>query len=132
MVMVAVAQSCPTLCDPADDSAPGSSVYGILNPSPLPRPTTCFSCVNLYEFDHNSPPLTLYRDLPVGQMVKESACSAGDPGSISGLEDPLEKEIATHSSILDWRIPWREEPGGLQSWGHKESDLTEQLTPPTL
>ena len=32
-----------------------------------------------------------------------------------GREDPLEKEIATHSSILAWRIPWTEEPGGLQS-----------------
>ena len=34
-----------------------------------------------------------------------------------GLEDPLEKEMATHSSILAWRIPWMEEPGGLQSTG---------------
>ena len=34
-----------------------------------------------------------------------------------GQEDPLEKEIATHSSILIWRIPWIEEPGGLQSMG---------------
>ena len=34
-----------------------------------------------------------------------------------GLEDPLEKEMATHSSILPWRIPWTEEPGGLQSTG---------------
>ena len=34
-----------------------------------------------------------------------------------GWEDPLEKEIATHSSILAWRIPWREEPGRLQSMG---------------
>ena len=34
-----------------------------------------------------------------------------------GWEDPLEKEMATHSSILTWRIPWTEEPGGLQSMG---------------
>ena len=34
-----------------------------------------------------------------------------------GLEDPLEKGMATHFSILDWRIPWTEEPGGLQSMG---------------
>ena len=34
-----------------------------------------------------------------------------------GREDPLEKEMATHSSTLAWRIPWREEPGGLQSMG---------------
>ena len=39
-----------------------------------------------------------------------------------GWEDPLEKGIVTHSSILAWRILWTEEPGGLQSMGHKESD----------
>jgi len=37
---------------------------------------------------------------------KESACNAGNLGSIPGLEDPLEKGKATHSSILAWRIPW--------------------------
>ena len=42
-------------------------------------------------------------------------------------EDSLEKEIATHSSILAWRIPWMEELGGLQSTGRKELDMTEQL-----
>ena len=45
-----------------------------------------------------------------------------------GWEDPLEKEIATHSSIVAWRIPHTEEPGGLHFLGHKESDTTEQLT----
>ena len=44
-----------------------------------------------------------------------------------GWEDPLEKEMATHSSILAWRIPWMEELGGLQSTGHKESDTTEWI-----
>ena len=44
-----------------------------------------------------------------------------------GWEDPLEKEMATHSSILAWRIPWMEELGGLQSTGRKESDTTERL-----
>ena len=43
-----------------------------------------------------------------------------------GQEDPL-KEMATHSSILAWRIPWMEELGGLQSTGCKESDTTERL-----
>ena len=37
-----------------------------------------------------------------------------------GQEDPLEEEMATHSSVLAWRVPWTEEPGGLQSMGHKE------------
>ena len=48
---------------------------------------------------------------------KESTCNTGDLGSIPGLGNPLEKEMATHSSILAWRIPWTEEPGGLQSMG---------------
>ena len=42
-----------------------------------------------------------------------------------GQEDPLEKEIATHSSILAWRIPWTEEPGRRQSMGLEEADMTE-------
>ena len=45
-----------------------------------------------------------------------------------GWGDPLEKEMATHSSILAWRIPWTEEPGRLQSMGSQESDTTERLT----
>ena len=45
-----------------------------------------------------------------------------------GQEDPLEKEMATHSNILAWKIPWTEEPGRLYSpWGCKESDRTERL-----
>ena len=44
-----------------------------------------------------------------------------------GWEDPLEEEMAAHSSVLAWRIPWTEEPGGLQSIGLKESD-TKQLS----
>ena len=44
-----------------------------------------------------------------------------------GREDPLEKEMATHSSILAWRIPWMEELGGLESMGRKELDTTERL-----
>ena len=45
----------------------------------------------------------------------------------SSQEDPLEKEMATHSSILAWRITWTEEPGGLQSLGSQELDTTERL-----
>ena len=51
-------------------------------------------------------------------MGKESICNAGDAGSIGlGWEDPLEEGMATHSSILAWRIPWTEEPELLQSIG---------------
>ena len=41
-----------------------------------------------------------------------------------GWEDPLEKEMATHSSVLAWEIPWTEEPDGLQSMGLQELDVT--------
>ena len=44
-----------------------------------------------------------------------------------GLEDSLEKEMATHSRLFVWRIPWTEEPGRLQSMGLEESDTTQQL-----
>ena len=49
---------------------------------------------------------------------------AGGTGSILGREDPLEEDMAIHSSILAWKTPWREAPGELQSWGHKELDTT--------
>ena len=55
-------------------------------------------------------------------MVKNPPASVGDTGLILGQEDPLEKEMTTHSRILAWEIPWTEEPGGPQSWGRKESD----------
>ena len=47
-----------------------------------------------------------------------------------GWEDPLEKEMATHSGILAWRMPWTEEPGRLQSMGSPELDMTERLSAP--
>ena len=53
--------------------------------------------------------------------VKESTCNAGDLGSIPGLGRSLEEEIATHSSILAWRIPWTEEPGGATVRGAEKS-----------
>ena len=56
-----------------------------------------------------------HQDFPGGSDGKESVCNAGDLGSIPGSEDPLEEGMATHSSILAWRIPWTEESGGLQS-----------------
>ena len=48
---------------------------------------------------------------PSGSEGRESTCNTGAPGSIPGSEDPLEKEMATHSSILAWRIPRTEDPG---------------------
>ena len=63
---------------------------------------------------------------PDGWDGKESACSAGDPGLIPGSgRSPGE---GNGNSIPAWEIPWKEEPGGYSSWGHKELDTTEQLT----
>ena len=70
----------------------------------------------------------------IAQRVGFSGCSAvknqpaGQEMQVPSLgwEDPLEKGMATHSSI--WRIPWTEEPAGLQSMGCKETDMTERLT----
>ena len=56
--------------------------------------------------------------LPGGSDGKESTCNVGDLVLIPGLEDPLEKGMATQSSILAWKMPWtEEEPGRLQSMG---------------
>ena len=59
-----------------------------------------------------------------GSTVKTPPANAGDKSSILGWEDPLEKKMATHSSVLVWEIPRTEEPGGLQSRGSQESDTT--------
>ena len=58
---------------------------------------------------------------PGGSDSKESTCSAEDLGLIPGWEDPLKEGMATHSSILAWRIPWTQEPGGLQSMGSQRA-----------
>ena len=62
-------------------------------------------------------------------MVKSLSAMQETQVQSLGWEDPLEKEMATHSNILAWKIPWTEEPSRL--WGHKESDMTEQLTTTT-
>ena len=66
----------------------------------------------------------------VAQMVKNPPAVWDTQVPSLGWEDPLEKEMATHSSTLAWKAPWTEEPGCYSSWGRKESDMTEQPTPP--
>ena len=69
--------------------------------------------------------LYIQMGFPCSSFGKESACSAGAPGwGFLGWEDPLEKEMATHFSILAWEIPRSEDPGRLRSMGSKESDTT--------
>ena len=60
----------------------------------------------------------------VAQSVKNLPAMQETQVRFLGQEDPLEKEMTTHSSILAWRIPWTEEPAGLQSMGSQESDTT--------
>ena len=63
-------------------------------------------CITLNAFFHK----IIGYPFPGGSDGKESACSAGDLVQSPGREDPLEKEMATHSIVLTWRIPWTEEP----------------------
>ena len=58
-------------------------------------------------------------------MIKNSPVMQETWVQSLGQEDPLEQEMATHPSILAWRIPWTEELVGYGPWGHKELDMTE-------
>ena len=62
--------------------------------------------------------------MPGGSVVKNLPAVQEMWVQSLGQEDPLEKEMVVYSSILAWRIPWTEEPGGLQSMGSQESDMT--------
>ena len=64
----------------------------------------------------------------VARMVKNLPAIQETQVQSLGREDPLEREMATHSSILAWRIPWTEEPGGLQSMGSQRVGHDEHLT----
>ena len=90
------AQSCPTLCSPMGCSLPGSSVHGILQ-------------ARIMEWVAGA--------ALVAQMVNNLPAIQETQVHSLGREDPLEKETATISSILSWRIPWTKELGGLQSMG---------------
>ena len=93
-----VAQSCPTLSDSMDWSLPGSSIHGIFQARVLEWGAIAFSTASVRST------LNL---LAIQETWAWFLC----------WEDPLEKGMATHSSILAWRIPWTEEHGGLQSIG---------------
>ena len=133
---VKVAQLCLTLCDPMDCTVCGILQARILEwvvfPSPedlpnpgiepkspalrrgsLPAEPQGKPEISLRNFHYN--PLTLLaqqvKNLPAVQETKEMRVWS------LNLEDPLEEEMAAHSSILAWKIPWTEEPGRLQSMG---------------
>ena len=93
-----------------------------------------YVCVYTYMYTHMCICVCVYRyihDFPGGSDGKGSTCNTGDLGLISGLRRSLEKGMATHSSILAWRIPFTGEPGSLlpdNLWGRKETGMTKQLS----
>ena len=114
-----VAQSCPPLSDPMDCSRPGSS-----NPLVVPKLFRGMSkfLTMAYKAPHNCPfahlalsLISMFKDFPSGSVVKNLPARQETQVRPLGQEDPLEEGMATHSSILAWRIPWTEEPGRLQS-----------------
>ena len=96
-----------------DCSLPGSSIRGIFQARVLEWGAIAFSRGSVYI------------KLMVAQMVKNPLAMQETQVRSLGWEDPLEKGMATHSSILAWETLWTEEPGGLQSMDHQESDTTE-------
>ena len=117
-----VAQSCLTLSDPMDCSLPGSSVHGIFqarvlewvanagDPNSIPGSGSSTGEGISYLLQYSWASL-------VAQLVKNPPVTRESWVRSRGWEDPLEKEMAPHSSTLAWKIPWTEEPGGLQSMG---------------
>ena len=92
----------------------------------IPFPNTCQKA-GFAIITNNIYCLLCDRAFPVDQLVKNLPAVQETPVLSLGQEDPMEKEMATYSSILAWRIPWTEELDGLQSMGHKELDTTERL-----
>ena len=105
----------------------------------------CNSPLNFLLAHKNSTQISRFSSYPASSMwsliiwLPTSSSSPGFPGSWEskeytgnagdlGCEDPLEKGMATYSSILAWRIPWTEEPGRFSPWSCKESDMTEWLS----
>ena len=82
------------------------------------------SPTSLRHLEHLNPNNLILGTSLVAQMVKNLPAMQETCIRFLGWEDPLEKEMATHFSILSWRIPWAEEPGGLQSMVSQESDMT--------
>ena len=99
-----VAHMCLTLRDPIDCSTPG---FPVLHHFPE-FAQTHFHCVNDIIHPCTAAVFQRVKNLPAVQEIRVQSL---------GWDDPLEKEVATHSSILAWRIPGMEEPVGLQSMG---------------
>jgi len=70
----------------------------------------------------------VFQGFPDGSESEEFTCNAGDPGSIPWLRRSPGCGHGNALSILAWRVPGTEEPGSYSPWGHKQLDMTEQLT----
>ena len=116
---------CLTFLDPMDCSMSGSSVHGIFQARVLEWGGTLYSDINLKPGDLDIQKPALVCSL-VAQTVKRLPTMQETRVQSLGREDVLEKEMATHSSILAWKIPWMVEPGRLQSMGSQRDGLTEQ------
>ena len=105
----------------------------VLHPKGLCSSPCSSSCFKASQLPHSPPASFALEYLPppslVAQTVKRLPTMQETRVRFLDWEDPLEKEMATHSNILGWKIPWTEEPGRLQSvgLGRKESDTTEWL-----
>ena len=86
----------------------------VKNP-PAMQETQSYSWVQKIPLRKDRLTTPVFLGFPGGSDSKVSTCIERDVGSIPGLEDPLEKDMATHPNILAWEIPWTEEPDGLQS-----------------
>ena len=116
-----VAKSCPILCDPVDCSTPGFPVPHLLPDLSLNLPKfMSIESVRPVISGRGETGIYLFPEIGVSlvsQLVKNLPAVQETWVQSLGWEDPLEKEMATHSSILAWKISWTEEPGELQSMG---------------
>ena len=105
-------QSSPTLSDPMDCSLPVSSVHGIFQARVLE-----WGAIRGHKKSDTTEQQGDSLGFPCGSVVKNPPAMQETWVQSLGWEDPLKKGMATHSSILEWRIPWTEEPDRLQSMG---------------
>ena len=124
-VSVLVAHSYLTLCDPVDYSLPGSSVREILLQGIIAiqglNPGLLHYRWILYHLRHQGSPKCINTTINMALYLENTWRML--------VEDPLEEGLATHSSILAGKIPWTEEPSGLQSMGPQRVDMTDSEQP---
>ena len=120
---VLIAQLCQIVCNPMDCSPPGSTVHGILQARILEWIALPFSKGSFWPRDQTQ--------VSCIAGIFSTVWATGEAHWSLGPEEPLEKGMATHSSILAWKVPRTEKPGGLQSMGSQrvgQVTMIEQFT----